>query len=167
MNEKEEKQNEYNLRRERVVRWDNYRINQFSYANNLITTLNLAFLVFFISQSGLQVNDNCFMFSLQALTFTLLIISFLAGLMTTLNRLQDFRKTALLTKRRKKKFEHDHNFKFHSDIEIIKSEILELEKETNQKGKNTWTLIQWQIWSFVIGTSTGVIYLIYIKNSFG
>jgi len=96
-----------------------------------------------------------------------LIASFLTGLLTVLNRLQDFRKTAQLTKRRKKKFEHDHNIKSYSDIDTIDSDIRALNSETKELGILTWALLKWQIWTFLIGTIIGVIYIIIEKNACG
>jgi hypothetical protein len=165
--DEQEKRDEHKIRMDRVVRWDSYRINQFSYTNNLLIGLNLAFLGFFITQSGFKICCNCYFLTLQILTGLLLIASFLTGLLTVLNRLQDFRKTAKLTKRRKNKFEHDHNIKFYSDIDTINSDIRTLNSETKKLGILTWSLLKWQIYTFLIGTIIGVIYIIIEKNACG
>ncbi|MEN6453338.1 MAG: hypothetical protein ABFD10_03700 [Prolixibacteraceae bacterium] len=151
---------EHKIRMERVVRWDSYRINQFSYTNNLLIGLNLAFLGFFITQSGFKINCNCFLITLQLLTVLLLLSSFLAGILTVVNRLQDFRKTSELTKKKKMKFEHDNNIKSYSDIKTIKSEVNTLHVKTRKLGKLTWILLKCQVWTFFIGTTFGIIYLI-------
>ncbi|MCX6219604.1 MAG: hypothetical protein NTZ69_01285 [Bacteroidia bacterium] len=158
---------EHKIRMERVVRWDSYRINQFSYTNNLLIGLNLAFLSFFITQSGFKINCNCCLLTLQLLTGLLLLSSFLAGILTVLNRLQNFRKTAKLTKKRKMKFEHDNNIKSYSDIKTINSDISTLHVETIKLGKLTWILLKCQVWTFFIGTIIGIIYLIIEKNACG
>jgi len=163
--DEQEKRDQHKIKMERVVRWDNYRINQFSYTNNLLLGLNLAFLGFFITQSGFNFNSNCYFFTIQILTDLFLLTSFLTGLLTVLNRLQDFRKTAKLTKLKKKKFEHEHNIVTYSGIDTIKTEIWEFESETRKMGIRTWNLIKWQVWTFLIGTFIGVIYLIIIKNA--
>ncbi len=157
--DEQEKREEHKILRDRVVRWDNHRINQFSYTNNLLIGLNLAFLGFFITQSGFNISSNCYLCTLQLLTILFLITSFFTGIKTVLNRLQDFRKTAQLTKKKKKKFKHDNKIKSCSDIETIKSEIGTLDSETKKLGSNTWIFLRWQIWTFLIGTIAGVIYL--------
>lgn len=163
----QEIRDKYKVKMDRVVRWDSYRINQFSYTNNLLIGLNLAFLGFFINQSGFKVSCNCYFITLQLLTGLLLSVSFIIGLVTVLNRLQDFRKTAELTKRRKKKFEHDYNLKSHTEIEVIDSDIRTLKSETEKLGTMTWILLRLQIWTFLIGTMFGVVYLIVEKNVCG
>lgn len=158
---------QYKSRLERVVRWDNYRITHFSYTNNLLLGLNFAFLGFFITQSGLKFCCNCHFITIQVLAVLFLFTSFFAGLLTVLNRLQDFKKTSQLTKMRKKKFEHIHNIISHSDIDKINSEILTLDSETKKLGSITWMLLKWQVWTFIIGTFIGVIYLIIFDNLCG
>ena len=163
MNE-QEKRDEHKTKSEIVVRWDKYRIVQFSYTNNLLTGLNLAFLSFFITQSNFNLSYKCHFLILQVFSLLLLIASFITGFCIVFNRLQDFRKTAQLTKLRKKKFEHDHHIITYSDIYTINSDILDLEKETNKLGIRTWHLLNWQIWTFLIGTIIGILYIIIEKN---
>ncbi|RUA35589.1 MAG: hypothetical protein DSY77_02395 [Bacteroidetes bacterium] len=165
--DEQEKRDQHKLRMDRVVRWDNYRINQFSYTNNLFIGLNLAFLGFFISQSGFKISCNCFLLTLQILTGLFLIASFLTGVITVLNRLKDFRKTAQLTKRKKKKFEHEHNIKSYSDIGTINSDIKTLDSEMKKYGPQTWGLLKWQICTFSTGTIIGVLYIIIEINACG
>jgi hypothetical protein len=123
--------------------------------------------IFHNSIVGFKISCNCYFLTLQILTGLLLIASFLTGLFNVLNRLQDFRKTAQLTKRRKKKFEHDHSIKSYSDIETINSDIRTLNSETKKLGILTWTLLKWQVWTFLIGTIIGIIYIIIEKNACG
>ncbi|MCT4648495.1 MAG: hypothetical protein N4A74_26140 [Carboxylicivirga sp.] len=166
MNEEETKDMQ-SILRERVVRWDSRRINQFSYSNNLLIGLNLAFLGFFITQSGFKINYIGYLVIMQLCTVILLITSFVTGLLTVFNRLKDFRKTAQLTKKRKKKFEHDNNIILHSGINTINSDIENLKSETGKLGTRTWLLLNWQVWSFLIGTIIGIIYLMIDKNISG
>jgi len=101
---------------------------------------------------------------LQVLTGLFLITSFLTGILAVINRLEDFRKTAQLTKKRKKKFEHNHNIISLPNIKAINSEIKNLDSETKKLGVVTWKLLKWQIWTFLIGTIIGVIFMIVEKN---
>lgn len=155
---------QYKTRIERVVRWDNYRINHFSYTNNLLLGLDLGFLGFFITQSGLKFCCNCYFITIQVFAILFLFTSFFTGLLTVLNRLKDFKKTSQLTKMRKKKFEHVCNIILHSDIDKINSEIFTLSSETRELGNQTWSLLKWQVCTFIIGTFIGVIYLIIFDN---
>ena len=163
--DEQEKRDEYKLRRERIVRWDKYRINQFSYTNNLFIGLNSGFLAFFISQSDLTLRPCLILIDVYLLAILALIISFFTGIATTLNRLYDFRETAQLTKERKKNFEHRHNIIQHCNIDKIRQKISHLELETKKIGNKTWILLKWQIWTFVIGTILGILYLIIEKNT--
>ena len=87
--------------------------------------------------------------------------------MTVLNRLRDFRLTKTLVKNRRLKFEDQHNIAKHTDIESVKTSII-LDKYLSDKlGKRTWSLLNWQIWTFVIGTSIGILYIIIFKNVVG
>lgn len=165
--DEQEKRDEHKLRNERVVRWDQYRVNHFSYTNNLFIALNLGFLGFFITQSGFNYSCLCWLLTLQILTVLLLGISFLTGILAVLNRLKDFRLTARLTKLRKKRFEYDHNIKAYPDIGEIRSDIRGLKTKTSALSPRTWILLNWQIWSFLIGTILGILYLIIEKNVCG
>lgn len=156
---------ELNLKNEKVVRWDQYRINQFSFTNNLLITLNLGFLGFLTSQSSFEFNSNCCLLAIQFLAIIVLMISFLTGMLTALNRLKDFRLTSRLTKLKKKKFEHEHSVRTYSNIEEIKSDIQALKAITKELGPKTWILLNWQIWSFFIGSILGIALLIIVKMS--
>jgi len=154
---------EYKIKRERVVRWDNYRINQFSYTNNLLIGLNLAFLSFFITKVNILIDVNCCLMIIQILTIFSLIISFITGMCNVINRLQVFRKTSKLTKIKKNKFEYDYNIT-HSYPNINSyPNISVLDSETKRLGKRTWILLKWQVWTFSIGVIIGVIYLVIQK----
>lgn len=163
--DEQEKIEEYNIRKERVVRWDAYRINQFSYTNNLLLGLNLAFLVFFITQAGFKLNSDCGLVTLQLIAIVFLLTSFCAGLYVVYNRLLDFRKTAKLTKKRKKEFEYKHKIKTHTDTNVNFCEIQNLVVETRKLGKRTWCLLQWQMCTFLFGTIVGIVALLIENNS--
>lgn len=161
---KEKSLREYNKLNDRVVRWDEYRINQFSYANNLLLTLNLGFIGFFIMQIGFKIECKCFFIILQVHSFLLLLVSFITGLLLVFNRLKDFSLTARLTKKRKKKFEKKNAIKHYSSLDITK--IDSLSKKTDALGKRSWRLFKYQIWTFATGTILGVVYLV-LKSNIG
>jgi hypothetical protein len=162
-----EKKDKHKSLYDRFVRWQQLTISQLSFTNNLFLGLNLGFLSFFITQSGFSISCICCLLTLQVLTFLGLGISFITGIMAVWNRLIDFRTTTQLVKKRKQKFEHEHNIKIHSDIESIKSSISVDKTLTDKLGEKTWQLLKWQIWTFLIGTLIGTIYLIIDKNACG
>lgn len=159
--EKREKHKEY---KERIVRWDQLRISQLSFTNNLFLTLDITFLGFFVSQTLMKFSNECWICSLQIISLLSLLTSFIIGTMTVVNRLYDFRCTARLVRNKKLRFEFDHNLTKHSDIESINENIIWDKKLTDKLGQITWKLLKWQIWTFVIGTSIGILYLIIFKN---
>ena len=163
---KEEKREEYKSYNERFVRWQQTTIGQMSFTNNLFLGLNLGFLGFYTTQSGLSFNCNCILFTLNLLTLLGLIISFITGILLVINRLIDFRNTTQLVKYRKKKFEIDHNLNQYKDDEFIEASIIKLKITTERLGNRTWILLNWQILTFAIGTIFGVIILI-TKNYCG
>lgn len=128
---------------ERVVRWDAYRINQFSYANNLLLTLNLAFLGFLTTKNTLELAPGFLLGSIQILCGVSLIASFVSGLLLVLNRLKDFRLTAKLTKKRRRNKREKKTYCSNLDYEINK-----LRKKTKYLGNRSWCLFNWQIWTF-------------------
>jgi|LSQX01.3.fsa_nt_gb hypothetical protein len=159
----DEQKDEYKLRQERVVRWDKYRIEHMSFTNNLFIGFSIAFLSFFVTKTELVFHRCCFLCRLQILTIFLVGLSFLSGTLLTINRLKDFRYTARLTKRRKKKFEHENDIsKSIITKEIkreIKKEIRTLEDKNKNIGERTWCFLRWQIWTFFARVITGVLYL--------
>jgi len=159
---------EYQLLIDRVVRWDKYRISQLSITNNLFLTYCVGFLAYFVSQAGFVLNNEyCIICLFQYLSIILLGISFITGTLTTISRLEDFRKTSKLTKHKKHRYEYFHQNKKEINIDELESKILTLGATTKKWGDRTWRLLYWQIWSFFIGLFLGVIYLILIKNTYG
>lgn len=144
---------------ERVVRWDAYRINQLSYANNLLLTLNLAFLGFLTTKNTLELAPGFLLGSIQILCGVSLIASFVSGLLLVLNRLKDFRLTAKLTKKRRRNKREKKTYCSNLDYEINK-----LRKKTKYLGNRSWCLFNWQIWTFSIGVILGVTFLILQAN---
>ena len=163
MNE-QEKREEHKSLKNRFIRWQQLTIDQLSFTNNLFIGINLGFLSFFVSQTGILFCGHYWLFTLQIFSLLSLMISFIAGIMTVLNRLRDFRLTQTLVKNKKFKFENDHNIVKHSDIESINLIIVLDKLLSDELGQRTWSLLKWQIWTFVIGTSIGIVYLVISKN---
>lgn len=157
--DEQEKREEHRLKKERVVRWDKYRIEYFTYTYNIFLGLNLGFIGFFITQTGFEFKCPPLLALIQGLTIILLIISFFTGTYAVLNRLKDFRQTSKLTKERKKIFEFRNRLRSNLDGEGIQSKIDELERVTRRHGNKTWRLLDWQIYTFVLGTTLGVFIL--------
>lgn len=160
--EKRDKHKSYN---DRFVRWQQLTIGQFSFTNNLFLGLNLGFIGFFVTQSGPSFSGVCWIFTIQILTLLGLGISFFTGIFLVINRLKDFRKTTQLIKNRKHKFEIEHNLRKSETLELIKSTISNLKNETDKLGKITWNLLNWQVWTFLIGTVLGVVYIVINNNA--
>jgi hypothetical protein len=138
--------------REVEIRWQGIRIQQLSFSNNLIFTFSLA-LLGFITKELLQSHLWCSpkaIFSI--LGFSLIGVSLLAGILTTISRLQDFRDTARLTVAKRKQFENlKLNLKLSEKDEILVARITSLRKETQAEGKITWGLFYLQLASFFAG----------------
>lgn len=121
--------------RESSVRWQGRTIEQFGYALNLILGLSVAALGYGLS---LLLNDefrragwqNC----LFVLSLLSLLLSVLLGLWCVVNRLQDFRTTAEIARKREDE-ESDQN----------------LRNLSWTLGKRTWLLLWWQIAAFAVG----------------
>lgn len=128
----------------KISRWDNIRINHFSYVNNLIITLNIGFIGFFVAKFDHP--WNCTVGAVLILTMISLMTSFLTGILTALNRLKDFRLTSKIA-RLKEDDKEIHLLRFIS----------------KKLGKKSWCLLYTQIYSFLIGVFLGVIYLILSK----
>lgn len=154
-----------NLLNERVIRWDSYRINHFSFTTNLIFTLNLGFIGFIVSQISYDLTSNFYFSTLLIISFICLATSFYIGLFSIFNRLNDFRLTSKLTKLKKDLFEHENKISLHPDFKNIQFEILSLSNQTKKLGLKTWSLLKFQIWFFIIGTTFGIIIFIISKVS--
>jgi hypothetical protein len=146
--EKTEKVNEY---RKRFVRWHELTLNQLSNTNNLILTLTTAILAFSVSKTELRLPTDCCVLGGFIISYALLLGSVLAGLLLTFNRLNDFRKTKDKIKYKRQRFETENGIKNHGDINTITKSIDKLETETEELGQQTWSLLRWQLWTFLIG----------------
>jgi len=96
---------------QRNVRWNDNRIRQLSYFNNLILTLNVGFISF--SYKELITNDlelTCrdlnWQFTFMALSVIVMFLDAVLGLVISLNRLLDFRLTHRILQIRQNMFEH-------------------------------------------------------------
>jgi hypothetical protein len=119
------------------IRWQNIRISQLGFINNLIIGLSIALLGFIID--FIQ-TDNLILNNFQKLMFwigSLLILSSIGiGIFVVINRLEDFKLTAQIARKREnKKNTEDEN-------ERTISKLL---------GKRTWKYFTWQIATFLIG----------------
>lgn len=121
---------------ESYIRWQNIRITQLGFANNLIIALtvsSLGYLMNFIDKSNLF---NGWQKLLIWFGCPILLISCLLGLILIMNRLEDFKITAQIARKR----ELGQNM----DIEILRN-------QTKEIGKKTWNLFIWQVCTFFIG----------------
>lgn len=153
--------------KDRFIRWQQLTISQLSFTNNLFLGFSLGFLSFFVSQPGVLFGGICWLSLLQTFSLLSLVVSFITGILTVLNRLRDFRLTKIIVKNEKLKFEDEHNIQKHQDIETTKISIVLDKYLSDRLGKRTWLLLNWQIWTFVIGTSIGILYIIIFKNVVG
>lgn len=144
MNEKEKLKivNEY---RKRFIRWQELTQTQLSNTNNLILTFAVGFIAFAISKTGLKRPDSCAIFLSTISGYLFLLTSIFTGLLLTINRLYDFRKTKNLVKYKRQRFESEKS------SEMLNSKISVLISETEKHGKITWCLLHWQLWTFFIG----------------
>jgi hypothetical protein len=118
------------------VRWQNIRITQLGFANNLIILLAVALLGFGIS----FLKDTTTLNSYQKFFFwcgsTLVLISIGFGIAVIINRLDDFKKTAQISRK----------------LETGNRTGIESERqETKELGERTWNYFITQVSTFVIG----------------
>ena len=117
-------------------KWENHRIVQLSFINNLIIGLSIALIGYvfnFIEPSNIIFNcTQKFFFWVGIL---LNIISVAIGIFVAINRLEDFRLTAKIARNREKN---------------IRENIQADRNETKIIGKKTWNRFVWQIATFGI-----------------
>ena len=126
------------------VRWQETRVNQFSYVNYLILTLSLATLGFAVS---LVTENYLFRTAMSTLFFWLhlfsvfcVLVSIGSGIFCAYTRLKDFRKTAKITR-----------LKYERGNLTATPKIKKLRCKTKKLGKRSWCFLQCQIWLFGIG----------------
>lgn len=125
-----------NLPNESYIRWQNIRITQLGFANNLIITLTVASLGYLMNFINAPNILNFFQKLLFWISSTLLIFSCFVGLLVIINRLEDFKITAQIAKKR-------------GTEENINISILR--EKTEKLGKKTWNLFISQVSTFFIG----------------
>jgi hypothetical protein len=124
------------LPNESYIRWQNIRITQLGFANNLIIGLSVGLLGYLMSFITKSISFNLFQKILIWFCCPLLLISCLMGLLLIINRLEDFRITSQIARKR----ELGENV----DIKILRS-------QTKEIGKKTWNLFIWQVSTFFLG----------------
>lgn len=118
------------------LKWQDIRIKQLGYANNLIIALAVAVLGFAIN--FIQTEDlilSSFQKKLFWVASSLIIISIGLGIFVILNRLEDFKLTAQIARKREK------NERDGIEDDRLKSERM---------GKKTWNSFIWQIVTFLV-----------------
>lgn len=155
--EEENKFEIINQYKQRFIRWQQLTQTQLSFTNNLILTITIGFIAFSVSVTGFKFPDKCPIFFLSIFGYISLLISLLTGLLLTVNRLYDFRKTKDLIKYKQKRFENGKD-------KTIEFKISQLKFRIDLLGKRTWCLLHWQLWSFLIGLILILTSIIIIKN---
>lgn len=115
-------------------KWENHRIAQLSFINNLVVGLSLAltgYVFNFIKPSRIIFNSTQkFLFWIGVL---LIVVSIVVGVFIAINRLEDFRLTAKIARNR----ENNNRNGIKADREKV--QII---------GKKTWNGFVWQIVTF-------------------
>ncbi|WP_340158744.1 hypothetical protein [uncultured Maribacter sp.] len=117
-------------------KWENHRITQLSFINNLVIVLSVALIGYvfdFIKPSNIILNCTQKFFFWVGLL--LIIVSVFVGILTAINRLEDFRLTAKIARNREK-----------NNREKIKAD----RNQAKIIGKKTWCQFVWQIATFGI-----------------
>lgn len=118
---------------ESFIRWQNILINQLSFVNNLVITLNIGVLGYLINFIQNVTILNCFQKFFFWIASVLIICSLSTGLILVINRLDDFKITAKIARKR----------------ETNKREGIEEDrKKAKEIGKKTWNLLIWQVSTF-------------------
>ncbi|KIO51868.1 hypothetical protein [Flavobacterium hibernum] len=130
---------------ESYIRWQNIRITQLGFANNLLILLNVALLGFYSKfLSDCEILNNYQKFFICA-SFLLIIVSTGLGIFVMLNRLEDFKLTAQIARKR----ETNQRNGIENDREEAK--IL---------GERTYNYFIWQAVTFLCAFITGLIVIV-------
>jgi hypothetical protein len=135
----------------RYIRWQDRRIDQLGFINNLFIGLT-SVLLFWLFEAGLERHIRLPLWSLGIIIFgsEVLLLSLLSGLWLAHNRLTDFRQTIELIK-----LENDKSFyvenKRQDEVEKRSIEIEQKKSEIKKLGDCTWCLFKTQGILFVIG----------------
>jgi len=139
------------MNNESYIRWQNIRISQLGFANNLILGISIALIGFILDflQTDDLVLNSCqkFLFWVGG-SLTLVSIGF--GLYVVFNRLEDFRLTAQIARKR----------------ETGKTDGIEDDRsESKVLGTKTWNCFIWQVSTLIVGFLLNlVLVLIEIKD---
>jgi hypothetical protein len=152
MDDRENKLERVQEYRNRFIRWQQLTYTQLSNTNNLLLTLTLGMLAFSVSKTGLKLPTNGTILFITISGYILLLTSIIMGLLLTINRLADFRETKDLVKYKLQRFETKNKIKEHGDIGKINATINKLTTTTEKRGKHTWCLLLWQLWTFLLGS---------------
>lgn len=127
---------------ESYVRWQNIRITQLGFANNLLILLSVALLGFYFKfLSDCDILNNYQKFFICA-CFLLIIVSTGLGILVMLNRLEDFKLTARIARKR----------------ETNQRKGIENDREEAQiLGDRTYNYFIWQAVTFFCAFITGLI----------
>lgn len=136
------KLNEY---KERFIRWQQVTQTQLSYTNNLFLLFSTGLIIFFVNEIGLKIPVNCTLIVATIIGYTLLLSSVLFGLLLTISRLCDFRKTKNIIRLRKNAIETNYK------VDDINAEISLLRYDTKKLGRVTWKFLYWQLCTFFLG----------------
>ena len=119
------------------IRWQNIRITQLGFANNLLIALGVALVGFtleFIQADELIL--NCIQKILFWIGIVLSVVSMTLGVFVVINRLEDFKLTAQIARNR----ETENTSGINEDRAV-----------TDKLGKKTWNCFIWQVVTFSIG----------------
>ncbi len=123
--------------------WQDKRINQLGTTNNLILTFSLGALYFILDlYKGIELK-YCIHNLIFIIALIALFISLLSAILLNLNRLKDYRETSQIVRKR--------------DNENVD----DLRNDNKKTGEKTWSLLNWQLWSFFTGIAlTSILYII-------
>ena len=118
------------------LKWQDIRISQLGFANNLIIALAIAllgYIIDFIQTDNLIL--TCFQKILFWLGCSLILISIGLGIFVVINRLEDFKLTAKIARKRET-----------GERDGIESDRL----KSKRLGEKTWNGFIWQIVTFIV-----------------
>ncbi|OGO23860.1 MAG: hypothetical protein A2144_08545 [Chloroflexi bacterium RBG_16_50_9] len=122
------------------IRWQGITIQQLYFVNNLIIGLSAGILAFqFNIAFNKDVVFNCTSKWLFSFSIAFIFVSLFLGCLTAWNRLDDFRTTEKIARKRGK-----HDFKDSKEIENLRD-------KAKQLGKRTWCLLKLQLFFFCVG----------------
>ena len=134
---------EKRYRRDAHARWQNTRIQQFSYVNYLILTFTLAVLGFAADfwTSNDTAGADCWIFWVSMLcSLFLLLLSIFLGIGCAMCRLCDYRKTTEIARLNSKV-----GGKCRSEL------AKKIRRRARILGKRSWHFLAWQVGTFVVG----------------